>query len=172
MKRMFDPQAATGAGWRPRWRGTAALLATVVVALTLSACGNAEEANPGVPEPTEATTSNQEFREGASPEAITEPDTTDRPPQVNELTATIEDGQLEPDPLEGTVDQSYVLTITGDGTAHTLVITDLVTETEIAAEGETEIDFTVSGATGDRDIILDGQSAGTFRVVNASGMSD
>ena len=62
--------------------------------------------------------------------------------------------------------------VEGDGTEHTLEIEELVAETTIAAEGQTTIDFTVVGDSGELDILLDGEPVGTFERQSAGGVTD
>ena len=146
-----------------------------LLALSLAACGDQPTADEPAADQAEvdaAATENAAFDEGASPEAVLDPPAVDAPQDIDVIEVTIEDGQLNPDRLEGFVDDQYVLAITGDGTEHTLSIQDLVAEETIAAEGVTEIDMSISGEPGDREITLDGEPAGTFEVQNASGMTD
>ena len=62
--------------------------------------------------------------------------------------------------------------VEGDGAEHTLEIEELVAPTTIAAEGQTTIDFTVIGDSGELDILLDGKAVGTFERQSASGATD
>jgi hypothetical protein len=69
---------------------------------------------------------------------------------------------LDPAELGDKIGTAVILNVTGDGKEHTLGIDELVDGETIAAEGETEVDFTVEGEPGKLDITLDGQPAGTF----------
>ncbi len=129
--------------------------AVVLVALILAGCGEtiepATEITPPVPlSPTSGEIPEDTFQE----------------------TATITDEGLEPDRFTGQVGTAFRLVVQGDGTEHTLEIEELVAATPIAAEGETTIDFTVIGDSGELDILLDGQPAGTFERQSASGATD
>lgn len=81
------------------------------------------------------------------------------------------DGRLEPDRLEGTPGDAFVMTINGDGTEHTFEIEGLVDEQTIAADGPTQIQFTVAEEPGEFPILIDGAEAGTFAAMSASGIS-
>jgi hypothetical protein len=91
------------------------------------------------------------------------------PEETTLITATIEDGGLNPDRLAGQIGTAVELVVTGDGEEHTLAIEDLVAATPVAAEGETSVAFTVGGEPGELDITLDGNQAGTFERQAASG---
>ncbi len=87
--------------------------------------------------------------------------------------AAIRDGNLDPDRFQAQVGLPFVLTIEGDGQPHTLVIQDLVAETQIAAEGETQVQLNVpEGSEGDKPILLDGEEAGTLEVQGAGGVPE
>ena len=129
--------------------------AVVVVALALVACG--ESVEPG----TEVT-----------PPVPLSPTSGEIPEDTFQATATITDEGLEPDRFAGQVGTAFQLVIEGNGTEHTLEIEELVAETAIAAEGQTTIDFTVVGDSGELDILLDGEVAGTFERQSASGATD
>lgn len=109
---------------------------------------------------------------GASP-AIGTPARGRLPQDLNSDRVAIEDGDLDPDRFEAQVEIPYVLTVEGDGEAHTLAIEDLVTETEIAAEGETQVQVNIPpGSEGDKAILLDGEEAGTLAVLGAGGVPE
>ncbi len=129
--------------------------AFVLVALMLAGCGEsiepATEITPPVPlSPTSGEIPEDTFQE----------------------TATITEEGLEPDRFTGQVGTGFRLVVQGDGAEHRLEIEELVAETVIAPEGETTIDFTVVGDSGELDILLDGQPAGTFERQSASGATD
>jgi hypothetical protein len=94
------------------------------------------------------------------------------PEETFQATATITDGRLDPDQFSAVSGTAFQLVITGDGAEHTLEIEELVAKTPIAAEGETAIDFTVTGDPGTLDILLDGKAAGTFERQAASGAAN
>ena len=94
------------------------------------------------------------------------------PEDTFQATATITDGSLDPDRFAGEVGTAFQLVVEGDGTEHTLEIEELVAPTTIAQEGQTTIDFTVIGDSGELDILLDGESVGTFERQSASGITD
>ena len=129
--------------------------AIVLVALGLAACG--ESVEPG----TEIT-----------PPVPLSPTSGEIPEDTFQATATITDEGLEPDRFTGQVGTAFQLVIEGNGTEHTLEIEELVAETTIAAEGPTTINFTVVGDSGELDILLDGEVAGTFERQSASGATD
>jgi hypothetical protein len=81
---------------------------------------------------------------------------------THEISVKIADGKLDPAELGDKIGTAVVLNVTGDGKEHTLAIDELVDGETIAAEGETEVDFTVEGEPGPLEITLDGQPAGTF----------
>lgn len=85
---------------------------------------------------------------------------------------SIRDGKLDPERLEGNPGEPFVMTITGDGTEHTLVIENVVDGQAIAAEGQTNVQFTVPEQPGEFAITLDGNEAGTFAAMSASGITD
>ena len=144
-----------------------------LLAVSLAACGGQEggdEANQADVDQT--VTETAEFDEGASPEALFDPAAVDAPQDIDVIEVAIEDGQLNPDRVEGIADSQYVLAVTGDGAEHTLVIEGLVTEAPIAAEGVTEIEMSVAGEPGDHEITLDGEPAGPFEIQDAAGITD
>lgn len=100
------------------------------------------------------------------------PEAGEVPDEVFSATATIADGKLDPDTFGGTIGTAFELTVSGDGTEHTLAIEELVDGETIAAEGETAVTFTVEGEPGSLEITLDGKPAGTFERQSASGISD
>ena len=151
-----------------RWLRSLALVAV----LALAACGDEDDnGDEGVgdarPEETVAA-----FLADASPAAGT-PARGEIPQDANAIAVTVSDGALDPDTIDAQVGLPLVLTVTGDGTAHTLEIEELVAETQVAANGETAIPFTLpEGTTGDHTILLDGEDAGTLRVTGAGGGID
>ena len=94
------------------------------------------------------------------------------PEETFQAAATITDGGLEPNQFAAVSGTAFQLVITGDGTEHILEIQELVAETPIAPEGETTIDFTVVGDSGELDILLDGEAVGTFERQSPSGAVD
>ena len=175
------------AGWWARLRG-----AGVAVALgaALVACGESAQqadenaAEDGGSEPVSTVT------EGVTGETIVlaspGPDRTDigrvatpegGPPPENRVIeaegtiVSLQDGRLEPDRLEGTPGESFVLIVNGDGTEHTIEIEGLVQEETIAAEGETRVEFTVAEEPGDYPILIDGEEAGIFASQSPGGIS-
>jgi hypothetical protein len=131
-----------------QWGTRGAVVGLMV--LGLSACGDTPDQGTVVQPTTEA-----------SPNSGETTDTT------HEITVTIVDGKLDPAEIGDSVGTAVVLNVTGDGEEHTLAIEGLVDGETIAADGQTEVDFTVEGEPGSLDITLDGESAGTF-VVEAS----
>jgi hypothetical protein len=132
--------------------------AIALIALGLVACGEtvaptdpAEEITPPVP---------------LSPTAGEIPEDT------FQAMATITDEGLDPDRFAGEVGTAFQLVVQGDGSEHTLEIQELVAPTTIAAEGQTTIDFTVVGDSGELDILLDGETVGTFERQSAGGITD
>jgi PBP1b-binding outer membrane lipoprotein LpoB len=85
---------------------------------------------------------------------------------------SISNGRLDPDRLEANVGEPFVMTVTGDGTQHTLEIENVVDGQAIAAEGQTDVQFTVPEQSGDYRILLDGNEAGTFVAQGAGGIVD
>ena len=160
----------SGAGWRGWWR---MLVLALLVGITLAACGE-EDADSEVtdnqstrPEPTEMGAILS-----ASPAAGT-PGRGGLAQDLESARVTIQDGKLDPDRVEAQVGFPFVLTVVGDGQPHTLVIQDFVAETQIAPQGETQIQLSVpEGAEGEKDILLDGQDAGTFAAQGAGGITD
>ena len=94
------------------------------------------------------------------------------PEETFQATASITDGGLDPDQFSAVSGTAFQLVITGDGAEHTLEIQELVAKTPIAAEGETAIDFTVTGEPSTLDILLDGKAVATFERQAASGATD
>lgn len=94
------------------------------------------------------------------------------PEDTFQATATITDEGLDPDRFAAEVGTAFRLVVEGNGTEHTLEIQELVAPTTIAAEGQTTIDFTVVGDSGELDILLDGETAGTFERQGAGGITD
>ena len=155
----------TNGGWL---RGTAV---GALLAVSLAACGDQEQPEADQPAVDAAATENAAFDEGASPEALFDPAEVNAPEDIDVIEVAIEDGQLDPNRIEGFIDNQYVLAVTGDGAEHTLEIEGLVTGETIAAEGVTEVEMSISGELGDREITLDGEPAGTFEVQNAAGIT-
>jgi hypothetical protein len=132
--------------------------AVALIAVALVACGeNAAPVDPG----TQIT-----------PPVPFSPTAGEIPEETFQATATIADGALDPDQFSAVSGTAFQLVITGDGTEHTIEIEELVAKRPIAAEGETAIDFTVTGEPGTLDILLDGKAAGTFERQAASGAVD
>ena len=94
------------------------------------------------------------------------------PEDTFQATATITDEGLDPDRFAAEVGTAFRLVVEGDGTEHTLEIQELVAPTTIAPEGQTTIDFTVVGDSGELDILLDGETVGTFERQGAGGITD
>ena len=111
----------------------------------LSACGEMPDKGTVVEPTTEAAPGSGE--------------TTDT---THEISVKIVDGKLDPSELGDKIGTAVVLSVTGDGKEHQLGIDELVDGETIAADGQTEIDFTVEGEPGKLEITLDGQPAGTF----------
>lgn len=143
-----------------------------LIAGSLAACGGTEqEQGETIPPPViQSATESAVFEQGASPEAVDNEADVNAPQNIETIVLTIEDGRFNPDRVEGLTDSEYVLQITGDGTEHTLAIPDLIAEETIAADGQTEIELSISAEPGEREMTLDGQPAGTFEVQNAAGI--
>jgi len=85
----------------------------------------------------------------------------------------IREGKLDPGQVEAQVGFPFVLTVEGDGQPHSLVIQDLVAETQINAQGETQVQLNVpEDSEGDKAILLDGEEAGTLEVQGAGGVPE
>ncbi len=82
----------------------------------------------------------------------------------------IKDGKLDPERIEANVGEPFVLTVTGDGTAHKISIDGVVNEEDIAADGQTNIEFTAPEESGEFAITIDGAEAGTFAAQEAGGI--
>jgi hypothetical protein len=91
------------------------------------------------------------------------------PEETFQAKATITDKGLDPDQFSAVSGTAFQLVIKGDGAKHTLEIQELVAPRPIAPEGETAIDFTVTGDPGTLDILLDGKAVATFARQAASG---
>ncbi len=153
-------------GW-PRGLALAALLM-----VSLAACGGEGQDEAEQQAVDEASTETASFEVDASPGALEDEASFNAPQDIDVIEVTIADGQLNPSELDGFIDQEYGLVVTGDGTEHTLAIEGLVVGETIAAEGETEIAFSVAGDLTAREITLDGDPAGTFTVTDAAGITD
>jgi hypothetical protein len=84
----------------------------------------------------------------------------------------LKDGKLDPERIEANVGDPFVITVTGDGTAHTFEIEGVVAETEIAADGQTNVEFTAPEESADYPITIDGKQAGIFAAQGAGGIID
>ncbi len=82
----------------------------------------------------------------------------------------IKDGKIDPERIEGNVGEPFVITVTGDGTAHKMAIENVLDEQDIAADGQTNVEFTVPEESGEFAITLDGAEAGTFVAEGAGGI--
>jgi hypothetical protein len=133
----------TSFGKLTKWGTRGAVMGLLV--LGLAACGDTPDQGTVVQPTTEA-----------SPDSGETTDTT------HEISVKIADGKLDPAELGDKIGTAVILNVTGDGKEHTLAIDQLVDGETIAAEGETEVDFTVDGEPGSLEITLDGQPAGTF----------
>jgi hypothetical protein len=118
---------------------------TGLLVLGLAGCGDMPDQGTVVQPTTEASPGSGE--------------TTDT---THEISVKIVDGKLDPAELGDKIGTAVVLNVTGDGKEHTLGIDELVDGETIAAEGSTEVDFTVEGEPGSLEITLDGQPVGTF----------
>jgi hypothetical protein len=118
---------------------------TGLLVLGLAACGDTPDQGTVVEPTTEASPGSGETTE-----------------TTHEISVTITDGKLDPAELGDTIGTAVILNVTGDGTEHTLAIDELVEGETIAAEGQTEVAFTVEGEPGSLEITLDGEPAGTF----------
>jgi hypothetical protein len=94
------------------------------------------------------------------------------PEETFQATATITDESLDPNQFSAVSGTAFQLVIKGDGAEHTFEIEELVAKRPIAPEGQTPIDFTVTGDPGTLDILLDGKAVGTFERQAASGAVD
>jgi hypothetical protein len=129
-----------------------------LIALALVACGETvAPTDPG---------------EEITPPVPLSPTAGEIPEDTFQATATITDEGLDPDRFAAEVGTAFRLVVEGDGTEHTLEIQELVAPTTIAPEGQTTIDFTVVGDSGELDILLDGETVGTFERQGAGGITD
>ena len=153
---------------RGGWLRGVALVALVGFALV--ACGDDEDEDENeLDVRAESTAAMTMF--DASPAAGT-PGRGGLPQDATTETVTIEGGELDPELIEGQVGESYVLTVRSDA-AHTFAIDGIVTETQIAANQDNLVQFTVpEQGEGDKNILIDGEEAGTFRVQQAGGVTD
>jgi hypothetical protein len=129
-----------------------------LIALALVACG--ETVAPTDPS------------EEITPPVPLSPTAGEIPEDTFQATATITEEGLDPDRFTAEVGTAFQLVVEGDGTEHTLEIQELVAPTTIAPEGQTTIDFTVIGDSGELDILLDGETVGTFERQGAGGITD
>lgn len=138
---------------------------TVLGSLLLAAgCGTSDEAKDSRPE---ATTVKSLY--DASP-AVGVPGRGGLPQDAETESVTIKDGKIDPDVAEAQVALPFILTVTGDGQAHTIEIKDLVNSIPVKAQGETLVQVNIpEGADGEKDILIDGKKAGTLRVTGAGG---
>jgi hypothetical protein len=133
----------TSFGRLTQWGTRGAVMGLLILGMT--ACGDTPDQGTVVQPTTEAA-----------------PDSGETTDTTHEISVTIADGKLDPAELGDTIGTAVVLNVTGDGTEHTLAIEELVDGETIAAEGQTEVGFTVEGEPGSLEITLDGQPAGTF----------
>ena len=175
----------SGSGWGlARWSRTLAM--SLLVGVALAACGgdDGEEATDNNldtrPEPTErgailAASPGAPASPGASPGAspVATPARSGLSQDLESDRVSIQDGELDPDRVEAQVGIPFVLTVEGDGQPHTLAIEGLVNETQIAPQGETQVQLNVpEGSEGDHPILLDGEEAGTLAAQGAGGVPD
>lgn len=161
--------AGAGRGRRADWY--VGVVFALLLGLTLVACGDDEDDDGN-----EADTRNDDPAvssiSDASPAAGT-PGRGGLAQDADTVTVEIKDGKLDPETVSGTVGLPFIMTVRGDGSAHVLDIQDLVADYPIAADGETPVQFTVAeGSEGDKDILLDGEEAGTFRSQDVGGISE
>lgn len=133
----------TSFGTLTQWSARGAVMTLLVFGL--AACGDMPDQGTVVQPTTEASPGSGETTE-----------------TTHEISVKIVDGKLDPAELGDKIGTAVILNVTGDGKEHTLAIDELVDGETIAAEGETEVDFTVDGEPGSLQITLDGQPAGTF----------
>jgi hypothetical protein len=136
----------TSFGNLAKWGTRGAVMGLLV--LGLAACGDMPDQGVVVEPTTEAAADSGETTE-----------------TTHEIAVKIADGKLDPSELGDQIGTAVILNVTGDGTEHTLGIDGLVDGETIAAEGETQVGFTVEGEPGKVDITLDGQPAGTFELM-------
>jgi hypothetical protein len=129
--------------------------AVALLALGLAACGETVDTGTVV-----------------TPPVPLSPQAGEIPEEIHSATATIVNGQLDPNSFAGQIGTAFELVVTGDGTEHTLAIDELVDGSTIAASGETSVAFTIEGEPGELEITLDGNPAGTFERQAASGAGD
>lgn len=141
----WEDFVATSFGKLTQWGTRGAVMGLLV--LGLAACGDMPDQGTVVQPTTEAPADSGESTE-----------------TTHEIDVKIVDGKLDPAELGDPVGTAVILNVTGDGKEHTLAIEGLVDGETIAAEGQTEVGFTVEGEPGSLDITLDGESAGTFEV--------
>lgn len=142
----------------PQYRAGSSMLrgaAIALLALGLVACGDTIDTG------TEIT-----------PPAPLSPQAGEIPDETHRATATMVDGQLDPQRFGGVIGTAFELAVTGDGAEHTLAIEELVDGETIAPDGETTVAFTIEGEPGELEITLDGNPAGTFERQSASGIGD
>ena len=153
---------------RGGWVRGVALMALVGFAFV--ACGDDEDEDDNeLDTRAESTAAMTMF--DASPAAGT-PGRGGLPQDATTETVTIANGELDPELIEGQVGEAFVLTVQSDA-AHAFAIDGIVTEQQIAANQDNLIQFTVPEQdVGDKDILIDGEQAGTFRVQEAGGVTD
>lgn len=164
--------AVSGAG-PGRWGGAVRGLAlALVTGAALVGCGGEDEpATTGAEDARPEATETGAIR-SASP-AVGSPARGGLTQDLESSRVTIANGKLDPDRIEAQAGIPFVLTVEGDGQTHTFVVQDLVAETQIAAQGATEVQLNVpEGTEGDKQILLDGQEAGTLSVQGAGGVPD
>lgn len=156
-----------------RWGGAVRGLALVLVTgAALVACGGEDEPDSAGSEDTRPEATETGAIRNASP-AVGSPARGGLTQDLETSRVTIVDGKLDPDRVEAQVGIPFVLAVEGDGQPHTFVIQDLVAETQIAAQGATEVQLNVpEGSEGDKEILLDGEEAGTLSVQGAGGVPD
>ena len=148
-----------------RWRWLRGLALVLVVSVALAACGGDDDDDDDLSVRTDPGESSSVI--DASPGANTLPQ--DAVVETIEIT----DDGIDPGTIEARVGFPVVLTVVGDGEAHTMEIGNYVNDTAIDADGETLVQFTVPEDTeGEVDILLDGESVGIFRAQAAGGLTD
>lgn len=169
---MKGAAAVIGATWA-KWGGSVRVLALAgLTAGTLVACGGEDEPAASDNQDTRPQPTETGAIRDASP-AVGSPARGGLTQDLETTSVAIVDGRLDPDRVEAQVGIPFVMTVEGDGQPHTLVVEDLVAETQIAAQGPTEVQLNVpEGGEGDKEILLDGEEAGTLSVQGAGGVPD